>query len=665
MRTVILLLVIGPCLQAALAGQQPTSTKPALTQAALLDRVIDVDRLADPPPAGERSLLFSSYDRREREVRNKRYIHWDADNDAGQFIQTTGDGWNVMAEVSDPGAIEHIWCDKPTGKVRIELDGKPVIETDFAGLFDGSTAPFGEPLSYFISQDKRGANLYFPIGFAKNCRVLSRGFAGRYQIDVTAFAPETNVATFTPELDQPARDALDRVVTAMRMGLSDKVIYGHRKLMTDAIQQELARDEKFVETFDKPGTIRSLMVSVTDRGRPRELYAMHKCIIRIFWDGHTDPDIELPLSSFFGSGFDRNPYNSLVMGTNRWLDLPGLFPNESDFMYCLFPMPFAKARIEIENRNRTKIGLMLYIRVERAAPAPDRLRFRAHFHKEDPCKTFDYPLLETTGPGRIVGCVLNIDTPRDDWWGRGDHKVWIDGGAFPAMPGTGTADYFGNVAGLIKSERPLHGVTRVSPHGKNSLYRWHLADAIVFHKQVRFTIENWQPDNANDVYYSSIAYWYGPPDAHETGDRLTEADLTLEGLRIPGSVEIEGHIRGDQHLTQLKQKYAGRVELSGRRAVNFPADKPIEVDLPSEKTGTYRLSVRVLPTRSFKKITIARPDGTVVGTVEYARHRDGIYTVGTIDLVAGDNPLVVTCTHSTTLDCWIIEPVTQQAKPRP
>src|SRR5690606_7113806 len=113
---------------------------------------------------------------------------------------------------------------------------------------------------------------------------------------------------------------------------------------------------------------------------------------------------------------------------------------------------------------------MVYQRVDTTPPADARLRFRASVRIEDPCKVFDLPLLETTaGPGRIVGCVLNIDTPRAEWWGRGDHKVWLDGETFPSLLGTGTDGYFGNVEGLAQVGRALHGASLVNPHGKNSL----------------------------------------------------------------------------------------------------------------------------------------------------------------------------------------------------
>ncbi len=647
MRTLVVLLVLGSWTVGAGATEW--------TQADLLNRMLDLDRLADPPSPGERPLLFSSFDRRQSEIRDGKFVHWDGENDSNQFLGQE-DGWDLLVDASGPGALQHIWVDEPAGRFRLEIDGRVVYEDAFVALFDGSLSPFGKPLSYFVS-GKRGANLYFPIAFQRRARLLTQGFRGRYQVDATWFGPDARVAAFRPDLDEAARTALERVVRAFSAGLTDGDVLAGRQTMTVARQEDLAPGSSLVEAFDEGGTIRALYVSLTDRTAPRELYALHHCVVRITWDDGKVPDIELPLASFFGSGFDRNPYNSLAMGTDRWLDLPGLFPAESYFMYCLLPMPFSKARIEIENRNARKIGLMLYLRVEPQTPGSERLRLRTTFRVEDPCKSFDYALLQAEGPGRIVGTVLNIDTPRTDWWGRGDHKVWVDGESFPSLLGTGTADYFGNVADLQKSSFPLHGASLVNPYGKNSLYRWHLGDALAFHRQVQFTLENWQKDQVDDVYYNSIVYWYGPVGTRETTERLRGRDLALPGLRIPGAVEIEGSVRGSDWGSVLKQKYAGGVELSGEQAVSLTSTAAVAIGLPSEKAGRFRLRVRTHPRRSFGTIRVARPDGTEVGTVTYDRREDGIYPVGTLTLERGVTTLQVTCDRPTVLDCWVLEEV--------
>jgi hypothetical protein len=630
-----------------------------ITQADLLQRLIDLDRLMLPPPPGEQTGLFSSFDRRQSTIRNDRYVHWAANNDRGQFIRTTTDGWNVMAEIERPGTITRIWCDEPAGDVRFMLDDNLVIEAPFADLFNGGLEPFGMPLSYQIPGGG-GAMFCFPIGFARNCRILSRGFVGEYQIDYVTFAPQTAVERFQPELSREARKALEVVVQTFERGFSDRQLFPRRGTAAHAVQENIKPGAMLTWDVDGAGTIRAIYVSLTDENPPRQLYALHRLILRVRWDGRERPDIELPLTAFFGTGYERHLYNSLVMGTDLGTKMPGASVNEGWFMYCYFPMPFRDgAHIEIENLNPKPVtlGAMLYLRVERADPPANALRFKARMHTEDPCQTFDFPILKTRGSGRLVGCVLNVDCPREQWWGEGDHKIWIDDEQFPSILGTSTAGYFGNVKGLRPFRMPLHGATRVAPIGKSSVYRWHTADCVNFQKALRFTLENWQHEQADDVYYNAVVYWYGQPAADDSFESLSREALALHGIRIPGAVEIEDHIISENWGNRFKEKYAGGIELSGQAAAAVTTSEPIQVDIPWDRPGRYRLSLRVLTGRSFDVVEVRDADGNLIGTVRYDRASDGTYPVGDITLQPGTTRVSVRCTKSTVLDCWIVEPI--------
>ncbi|MFQ5805729.1 MAG: glycoside hydrolase family 172 protein [Phycisphaerae bacterium] len=635
----------------------PAITAQPITQADLLRRLIDLDRLAAPPRQGERTGLFSSFDRRQSTIRDGRYVGWDANNDRGQFLRRTDNGWNVMAEIESPGAITRIWCDEPAGDVRVILDGKVVINAPLKDLFNGALEPFGMPLSYEIPSGG-GAISFFPIGFAKRCRVLSRNFKGEYQIDYVTFPPNTTVESFDPDLNEAAQAALEEVVQTFQRGLSDKQLFGNQRTSWHGGSPEnpIKRGEKFTWELKGAGTIRAFYVALTDRVPPRELRVLHNLILRIHWDGQAEPDIEVPLAAFFGTGFERNLYNSLVTGTDLATRMPGKFPTESWFMYCYFPMPFTNgAHIEFENLNRKRIAMMFYVRVERNKPPAEALRFKVRTHKEDPCKTFDFPILETTGAGRLVGCVLNVDCPREEWWGEGDHKIWIDNEPFPSILGTSTAGYFGNVKGLRPFRMPLHGATLVLPLGKNSVYRWQIADCVNFRQSLRFTIENWQYKQADDVYYNSVVYWYGEPGAADSFRPLSQRTLKLPGLRIPGAVEIEGNIVSDNWGTVFKQKYARGMELSGEAAAAITTTEPVLIDLPWDKPGRYRLNLRVLTGRSFDTVEISDAAGKPIGTVRYSRESNGTYVVGEITLQSGKTRVIVNCGATTILDCWVLE----------
>ena len=88
---------------------------------------------------------------------------------------------HVLAEMDGPGCVVSIWSANPkdAGNVRIYLDGadKPVIEASLEKLLGGKwkttidgkeTTPFPDPLA---CERSRGFNLYFPIAYARHCKI--------------------------------------------------------------------------------------------------------------------------------------------------------------------------------------------------------------------------------------------------------------------------------------------------------------------------------------------------------------------------------------------------------------------------------------------------------------------------------------------------------------
>lgn len=636
------------------------SAQESLTQADLLRRPIDLDRLAAPPPAGERTGMFTSYDRKSKIDENGKFVEWRANADYGQFLREEADGWQVMAEMNGPGAITRVWSANPSGRIRFILDGQTVIDAPFEDLFNGKLAPFAEPLCY-ANPDNGGKNCYFPLGYAKSCKIILRDSRAYYQVNYVTFAPGTTVETFKPQLDAAAQTALADVSKALKEGLSEKQLFGDRRPTPVAEEKEIKKGEKLTQTLEGAGTIRALYVALTDRTNPRDLYALHRCVLRIYWDGQRRPAVEAPLTDFFGSGFDLLPYKSLPLGTDMDppIPLPGKRIDQAKALCCYFPMPFAQgAQIEIESLNDKKIGLLLLTLTDAAPPAADALRFKARFRKEDPCQVFDYPILETSGRGRIVGCLLNVDCPRPEWWGEGDDKVWIDGERFPSYFGTGSEDYLGDAWGLRYHIQPFEGVTRTASYGKNSAYRWHIFDCINFHKSVRFTIENWQWHDDKDTYYGTIAYWYGEPNAPDFFKPLKPADLAPPGLRIPHAVEIEGRVVGQGWGGEIKQKSLTGVELSGEGAARITTTEPVTINIPYAEDRIVKLSLRVPPGQTFETIEVTEGEkNRVVGKVEYKPDAGQIYPVGLLRLSGGNTPVRLKCGKSVLLDCWLCEPV--------
>jgi len=87
---------------------------------------------------------------------------------------------HVLAEMDGPGCVVRIWSPNPydTGKIRIYLDHaeKPVIEAPMLKLLEGKWKTETDGKKWILSRSiacerSRGWNLYFPIAYAKHCKI--------------------------------------------------------------------------------------------------------------------------------------------------------------------------------------------------------------------------------------------------------------------------------------------------------------------------------------------------------------------------------------------------------------------------------------------------------------------------------------------------------------
>lgn len=641
LHALLVLLVCTACTARTASARQQA---PRVTQADLIERLIDLNRLTTPPTDGERSGLFSSRDH-----------EGDGAGAKPRFLSKTADGWDVLAELKSPGAITRFWCGEPAGKLRVIVDGKTAIDGEFADIFRGGIDPFGEPISYLWAAPRGGVS-YLPIGFARSLKVMTRDFAGAYQIDYTTFPEGTEVEPFSQELSKEAEEALRRVTGVMRAGLSEKRLFAGGKMMTGGTAGELKQNEKLTWDSQRSGTVRAMFVSLTDAHEPQDPYYLRDLMLRIWWDGRETPDIEAPLTDFFGSGFDRNSNLSLPMGSSRALDNPTTNQNQGLWYYCFFPMPFTNSiKIEIENRNRKKIGVACFVRIDRNPPAEGALRFRARFASASNVGDLLFGAMGAVGRGRLVGTTLSVDCPRKEWWGAGETRVELDDVKRPLV-GTDVAGFFGIVAEPNVRSRALQGVTLANLQGKSSYYRWMISDAASFFDHARVAFRNRQPGGAADMYYSSVVYWYGAADAADEFGKALAESARPPGLRVAGAQEVEGNIEGKGWGSVVSGRFSGEVEFSGDAAASISTTQPVTMTVTAEKAGRYTLKLRTHPKRSFQTIDVKTEDGKLIGNVEYRRAPDGVFVVGEFEARAGKNKLIVTCSKTAVLDYWLLEP---------
>lgn len=266
--------------------------------------------------------------------------------------------------------------------------------------------------------------------------------------------------------------------------------------------------------IDGSGEIQHIWMTVTGDWR--------FSILRMYWDGETDPSVQVPVGDFFAMGLDKYAQiSSLAICVN-----PGSGFNS------YWPMPFRKsAKLTLENIDDNPITIYYQIDYTKGDVPRNAGYFHAEFRRVNPVPYKQvYTILDgVKGKGQYVGTYLSVGVHSDGWWGEGEMKFYIDGDkAFPTINGTGTEDYFGGAYNFENQAThkyqpfttPYSGLVQViKPDGlyqaveRFGLYRWHIADPIRFNRDLRVTIQDlgWQSGGRyrpgqDDI--SSVAYWY-------------------------------------------------------------------------------------------------------------------------------------------------------------
>ncbi len=264
-----------------------------------------------------------------------------------------------------------------------------------------------------------------------------------------------------------------------------------------------------------PGEIRHIWNTIAmDREGP--LYSK-MLVLRMYWDGETNPSVECPIGDFFGIGHGAwVPYDSL----------PIRVTSDGRGRNCYWPMPFAKsAKITVTNEARQRCDAFYYYIDWQKLPKLSKKTgyFHAVYRQEYPATMGkNYLIADLQGRGQYVGTVLNWRSRMPSWPGEGDDFFYIDGEQEPSLRGTGTEDYFCDGWGFRKQAGIFYGAPLSEwgeTNGKTSVYRWHIADPVTFAKSLRVEIEHKGPvfdeygkmtshyDERPDDY-SSVAFWY-------------------------------------------------------------------------------------------------------------------------------------------------------------
>lgn len=225
-------------------------------------------------------------------------------------------------------------------------------------------------------------------------------------------------------------------------------------------------------------------------------------LLRAYWDGATEPAVEVPYGDFFCNGWGRfAQVSSQVIAAN---------PNGGFNSY--WPMPFrSAARLTIENLSSADVVVYYQVSYELDAEAEagsgaDEGYFHAQWRRSNPLeKAVPHVILDgVEGAGHYAGTYMAWGVNSSGWWGEGEVKFYLDGDdEYPTICGTGTEDYFGGAwnfdvpgQGYSEFSTPYLGMPQVlRPDGlyasqqRFGMYRWHLADPIRFQENLRVDVQ--------------------------------------------------------------------------------------------------------------------------------------------------------------------------------
>ncbi|HDL18544.1 MAG TPA: DUF2961 domain-containing protein, partial [Bacteroidetes bacterium] len=242
--------------------------------------------------------------------------------------------------------------------------------------------------------------------------------------------------------------------------------------------------------------------------------------IKISYDNHSEPDIDVPIGPFFGSGLGEAEVKGLFVGMSS-----------SGAYYCFFPMPFKQGiKIEMENSSYDSGG-EFFSEIGFTKKYPAKVTgaeigyLGAKYNRAWPAAgKDDYRLFKYAGKGTVVGQVMTVEPVKPEmkqWW-EGDLRIFIDDSSQARFNGTGHEDeYQGGWSNFWMSNPyslPLFGLPKATGlkniggqlNGSVTVYRF-WPGGIPFRKWIKISTEH-GTENKKTANYSSLVFFYFLPE---------------------------------------------------------------------------------------------------------------------------------------------------------
>jgi hypothetical protein len=420
-------------------------------------------------------------------------------------LYTEANGEVVIFDAFGPGLLSrqqmNIWHAETKGiNIRYYFDDetRPRIDMDVSTFFSEEN-----PLGIFKSPlaDNGGTEyrvMYCPMFFKKRLKVsLTKEpggpgpkefnpWTGRYdslpkrrnhwyQYTYQLFTQDSGNLSWSKPLDMSS--VIDKW---SKLGMVDEPKNGSTFNET-SVSIKAGKSQEIVNLSGQ-GSIAEMKLSLM----PLSKETLFNTWLKIYFDGHINPDVNAPLGSFFGSYPDsiHAIYSSLPVG----------YAAEKG-MYCLFPMPYWKsARVVMENKSQTDIEKLAFKIVNDSTesgryPRSQSAYFHAAFNQAFPrIEGHDYTYLQVTGRGHVVGHISQRwNTSMEE-----NERTYFDGSRTPQIEGDGFEDDQGFGWGLKPKTFALFG-SPVANGGSGCLYRFFISDLYVFYSGVKHGHQTYGP----------------------------------------------------------------------------------------------------------------------------------------------------------------------------
>jgi hypothetical protein len=264
-------------------------------------------------------------------------------------------------------------------------------------------------------------------------------------------------------------------------------------------------------------------------------------MLRMYWDGDSEPAVEVPVGDFFGQGW----------GVFAQLSSQVVATNPHGGFNCYWQMPFrSDARITLENLGPEPAVVYFQITYSEEPVGDDVGYLHAQWRRNNPlAKGALHSILDgVEGRGHYVGTYLAWGSNSSGWWGEGEVKFYLDGDEeLPTICGTGTEDYFGGAwnyevpgVGYTTYSTPYLGLHQVlSPDGlyrsqqRFGMYRWHLPDPIRFERGLRVGVQalGWRKDRRylqlqDDIASTAFLYLDRPSANRPPTPHMDDLEIT-------------------------------------------------------------------------------------------------------------------------------------------